>query len=61
LAFWVNSITSITFGRAGTILGGNFINNEGNLRSLYSNQGAGTFTRPNANSSNWARLQDIFI
>ena len=54
-AFIGGLLISITFGRAGTITGKDFIDNEGNLKALYSSGGAGTYTRSNANSANWTQ------
>jgi len=54
-AFAGNQLTSVTFDGAETILEGIFTSFMGNLRTLYLNSGAGTFTRPNARSTDWER------
>ena len=54
-AFIGSWLTSITFQKAGTTMEKDFIDNEGNLRALYSKAGSGTYTRPNINSANWTQ------
>ena len=55
-AFNWNPITSVTFERSGvSLVSGDFPSFPGNLATVYASGGAGTYTRPDADSTTWTK------